>query len=307
MATDLNETSTHEDIQEAVDQIVEDRKSDEQLEEKGDAQTIAEDNDQPVTQDTEEDTTADEGEDTGESEGQDWLDDELKAEVTAYGIEEAELADFANREELERAMRLFDKTALEAGRKAMADDKSTGRDDKGRFTKSEPTADVTDDRKIGLDPDIYDEELIAEFGRQRDYYESRIADIEERFQLLDAKAEEQQFDSLVDGMGHTDLFGKSGKENPKQLERRKDLYVAAKAQLVGLQQLGRDADLNESLVNRVARMVFAEELGKKELKARTRKVSKQSNKRMGGSATKAHDSTPPLREEMRQLYKELEG
>ena len=46
---------------------------------------------------------------------------------------------------------------------------------------------------------------------------------------------------------------------------------------------------------------------KKELKSRTRKVANQSDNRMGGSAVKAHDSKGSLRDEMRHLYKELEG
>lgn len=82
--------------------------------------------------------------------------------------------------------------------------------------------------------------------------------------------------------------------------------MAAKAQRIGLKQLGRPVDLDESLLSRVARMVFAEEISKKELKARTSKLTKQSNSRMGGSAAKARDPGEPLMDEMRRLYKELE-
>lgn len=47
-----------------------------------------------------------------------WINDDVKAEVAAYGISESDLSDFASREEFNRALRLLDKTALEAGRKA---------------------------------------------------------------------------------------------------------------------------------------------------------------------------------------------
>ncbi len=316
MATaELTSESTHEDITNFVDQIVEDRKG-EQAEEKGDSQRIAEERDKPVGDtsaetDSGSEDTADKGEEAG-AQGE-WLDDDLKAEIAAYGVDEKELADFTSREEVERALRFFDRSALEAGRKAMAEgDKDSGkaRDEQGRFVKNEPETEAKEGKpgyEITLNKDIYDEELVGEFTRMRDHYESRVAALEARFAEAESKGEEQRFDGLVDSLSHADLFGKSGKENAKELQRRQDLFVAVKAQQIGLQQLGRGVDLDESLVNRVARMVFAEELGKKDLKARTRKVSKQSDSRMGGSATKAHDSVEPLRDEFRRLYKELEA
>jgi hypothetical protein len=323
MATELADTATHDEIQETVDQIIEDRKGDE---EKTDSQKVAEQRDKPVTErpaetDSGSETASEAGEKTGDSEGQvdtaesdsvesdsdsvEWLDDDLKAEVAAYGIGEDELADFSNREELDRALRFFDRSAQEAGRKALAEgDKSQDRDGQGRFAKKESESQEEKEEpkegyEINLDKDAFDEELVGEFSRMRDYIDGRFAE-------LDAAAEEQRFDSLVDSVGHADLFGKAGKENDKQLQRRQDLFVAVKAQRIGLQALGRDVDLDESLVSRVARMVFAEELGKKDLKARTKKISKQSNGRVGGAAAKSPEEPESIREEMRRLHKELE-
>jgi len=319
---ELADNATHEDIEEFVDQAVKDA---EETEGKGDSQRIAEDQDQKIQDETKaaetdsgSDDTAEKGEEAGDSEtqAQDWLDDDLKAEVAAYGIDEKELADFTSREELERALRFFDRSALEAGRKAMAEgDKDTGknRDKQGRFTKAEPESEPKDERpvdgryEISLDKDAYDEDLIAEFTQMRDHYESRLEALEDRFMEADAMAKQQRFDAAVDAMGHADLFGKTGSETSKQLERRQDLFVASEAQELGMQMYGRGAGPYESLVNRVARMVFADDLGKKELKARTQRVSKQSNNRMGGGATKAHNQKEPLIEEMERLYKELEG
>jgi hypothetical protein len=306
--TEITEASTHEDITAAVDDIIQSRSTPE----KTDALAIAEERDKPVGDMTaEEDSGKSEDpaeEEAGEADGREWLDDKLKADVAAYGIDEKELEEFSSREEVERALRIFDRTALDAGRKAMAEEKD--RDDKGRFSKKEPEEkkESTDGRyEISLDKDVYDEGLVAEFAKLRDHYEDRIAALETRFVEADSRAEEERFDGLVDTLGHADLFGKSGKETTKELQRRQDLFIACKAQQIGLQQLGRPVDLDESLINRVARMVFAEELGKKDLKNRTRKVAKQSNGRMGGSVTKAHESVGSLRDEMRHLYKELEG
>lgn len=299
MAIDITSESTHEDIESAVDSIIEDRK--------GDGALIAEERDKPVGDLTAEDNageepdSAPEGEDTGQ---ESWLDDDLKAEIAAYGISEEELADFTSREELERAMRLFDKTALEAGRKAQPK-----RDETGKFQKAdeEEVETPTSAYEIKLDRDLYDEDLVNELTSMRDHYESRVAALERRQAENDAKAESQLFDGIVDGLGHADLFGTSGKESPKQLERRQSLYEAAKAQVIGMKVMGRDVQMDQSLVQRVARMAFAEDLSKKDLKAATRKITKQSNGRMGGGATRPSDPAESVREEFRRRYKELEG
>jgi hypothetical protein len=324
MATELNAESTHEDIQEYVDKIVSDVAVDRAGEDDTDSQKVASDSDKPTGDMTAEtdsgsDDTAEgestEGEKTGSDDQSNWLDDDLKAEVAAYGIDEKELADFTSREELERALRFFDRSAMEAGRKALAEgeDENAGnaRDEQGRFKKQDVDEEEPEGKdgqyEIGLDKDVYDEDVVNEFTRMRDHYDSRLEALESRLYEADARAEEQLFDSIVDALGHTDLFGKAGKESAKQLQHRQDLHIAVKAQQIGLQSLGRPTDLDESLVGRVTRMVFAEDLGKKDLISKTRKISKQADKRQGGSATRATDPPETVREEMRRLYKELDS
>ena len=318
MSTELADDATHEQITEYVDQIVQDVQED-RAGDTTDAQKIAADHDEPVIAETKsgDDDSAVEGDESGkpESLAKEWLDETLRNEIAAYGIDEQELADFTSREEVERALRFFDRSALEAGRKAMASEQAPPeeqgpvRDDQGRFTKEAPKQEVpTDGRyEVGLDKDLYDEGLIGEFEKLRDHYESRLSGMESRFNELQAQAEEQVFDSYVDTIGHADLFGVTGKETEKHLQRRMDLHVAVKAHQIGLRALGRPADLDQSLVSRVARMVFADELGKKDLKDRTRKMSQQSNRRQGGGVTKAHEDQEPLMAEMERLYKELEN
>lgn len=322
---ELSETSTHDEIQSFVEDITASRAG----EAKDDAQITAE----HAANETEDTTAAVKGDETAEpekgegeeAEGRDWLDDDLKAEVAAHGIDEEELADFQSREEVQRALRFFDKSALEAGRKAMAEgeSKEPTRDEKGRFVpkgeteKPDGKAAVGDFDKGGqfeikLDKNAYDDQIVEEFTRMRDHYESRLEEskarldtLESRFLEADAKAEEQHFDSLVDSIGHADLFGKTDHENAKQLERRKDLHVAVKAQMLGLQSLGRPTEMSDTLINRVARMVFAEELGKKDLKNRTSKIQKQSNGRQGGGATRPTAPAENPRDEAERLYREL--
>ncbi len=324
MATDIADDATHEDIQKFLGTIEEERKE-EQTKDKTDAQRAAEGHDESTS--TEEssggdDDTAETGDESGTSEeqAQDWLDDDLKAEVSAYGIDEAILADFTSREELERAMRLFDKSAMDAGRKAMAESAKEKTEEgtkaahkEQRRVKSEPKEGRYE---IGLDKDVWpeNEDMVVELTRFRDHYEDRFDASEARFDALetrfmeaDAKAEGERFDTLVDSLGHADLFGKTGKESPKELERRENLLIASKSQQVGLEMFGRTVDLDKSLVNRAANGLFAVELGKKALKAKTRKISNQSDGRGGGGTTRSQDPPETAREEADRKYKELDG
>jgi hypothetical protein len=160
---------------------------------------------------------------------------------------------------------------------------------------------------VKLDKDVYDEGLVEELTRMRDHYETRLEAMESRFADSDALAKERHFDSLVDSLGHADLFGKTDKETAKEKERRNDLFVETETYLAGRAALGRPAELNETILNRVARSLFSEELGKKELKKRTRKISKQSNGRQGGGATRTQEPREDPRDEFDRMYRELEG
>lgn len=315
---EITEESTSEEISQYAEQVVKEVEQERAGEQKGDAQITAEhaDNEHREIKPTVE-KKSDDGEESAEKEdkGRDWLDDDLKGEVAAYGIEESELADFANREELEKALRLLDKRALESGRKALSEagkpaEGESDRNEKGQFKKKvEPEAKPVREGQyeIALSKDVYDEALVDEFTKLRDHYETRLEALESRFAESDAKAEEKHFDNLVDSLGHTDLFGKSDQEDTKQLQRRKDLHMAVKAQMLGLAQLGRPTELSELLVSRVARMVFAEDIGKKELKNHTRKITRQSNSRQGGGATRPQDPREDPRDEADRLYREMAG
>lgn len=261
-------------------------------------------------------TATDDGEDTGSTEeSPEWLTDDVKAEAAAYGIDESELADFTSREELDRAFRLFDKTALEAGRKAMGKGEEGGatRNEKGQFVKQEkPQADESkgetpkDGRyEVQLDPDIYDEGIISELTRMRDHYESRLAHLESFTTEQQAVAAERQFDKLVDSLGHSDLFGATDKETTEEKQRRETLFEEVNIYLAGRKALGHPAELNEIVVRRITQALFAEELGKKLIKQKTRQLSKQSDGRMGGSPTKPRPPSEDPRDQFDRIYNEM--
>jgi len=261
-------------------------------------------------------TATDDGEDTGDSEESlEWLTDDVKAEAAAYGIDESELADFTSREELDRAFRLFDRTALEAGRKALAkgDEAGTARNEKGQFAKQEtPKADESKVEtpkegryEVQLDPEVYDEGIIGELTRMRDHYESRLGVFESYLAEQQAVAAERQFDKLVDSLDHSDLFGVTDKETVEEKQRRENLFEEVTTYLAGRKALGRPAELNETVVRRITQSLFAEELGKKLIKAKTRQLSKQSDRRMGGSPTKPQQPSEDPRDQFDRLYDQI--
>lgn len=320
--TEASSETSSDEIKEFANKLVEEIALERQgeTEKKSDAQIASEQANIPqpskqtiAEKKTGNNTAVNDGENTGdtETEVQEWIDDEAIAEAAAYGIDEAELADFTSREELDRALKLIDRRAFEAGRKAQ--EEVQGRNEKGQFVKKEVETEQTQDEpvddgkyKVSLSPDLYDEEIIGEFTRLRDHYESRLQVLESHFAEARAIQEEQKFDSLVDSLGHADLFGVTGKESPKELERRKALLDEVKTRRLGLERLGRSTEMNESLLKLAARTVFADELDKKKLKQQTSKISRQSQMRMGGSPTKPLPPPSDPREEFDRLYRELE-
>lgn len=328
--TDLDEvtsSTSSAEIQDYAKSVIEEINQDRQgePEKKSDAQITSEHagiqqpgDKTPAEKKSGSNTATDDGEESGNAEESiEWLTDEVKAEAATYGIDESELADFASREELDRAFRLFDKSAIEAGRKALAEGEKEGttRNEKGQFVKQEkPKADPPKEEtprngryEVSLSKDIYDEEIISEFTRMRDHYESRLEVLESHFAEASAVSKERRFDSLVDSLGHADLFGATDKETAEEKQRREDLFVEVETYLAGRKTLGRPAELNESIVNRIAKSLFADEIRKKEIKQRTQKISRQSNGRMGGSPTKPLKPSDDPRDRADRLYQEMSG
>jgi hypothetical protein len=313
---DLSDNTTPEEIQEYVDSVVKDIEEshdDKPGEKQGEegktlGEVFAEEDGRPA------EPKQSGGDKPAEDGVQDWITDDLKAEVAAYGIGDDDLADFGSREELDRALRLFDRTALEAGRKAAEGDGGQDRDEQGRYTKKAPESEGKEEGKAKdgqyvpkLDKDVWDDDLIGELSHLHGSLSDRIAELETMLHAINAQAEEKQFDGIIDSLGHADLFGKTGKESSAELKRRKDLLSEVDIFIAGSEALGRPVELSRSLVERVARMTFADDFTKKEIKARTRKISEQSKRRQGGSAAKGSpEPQESLLDEMRRLYDELD-
>lgn len=316
---ELNEDMTSEDIKDYAEAVIEEVRAEREPDRKSDAEIIAGTSsaDKSTTENKSSGKAAKEKVQSEEVSGEsssapEWVTEDLRAEVAAYGIDESDLSEFSSREELDKTLRFLDKKALDAGRKALADSDEPARNEKGQFKKQEaesdkePVAKNSDRYEVTLSKDLYDDEIVDEFTRLRDHYESRIEKLESHFAHMNAKSEEERFDNYVDSLGYAELFGKTGSESAEELERRTDLLVAVRAQMIGLEKLGRPAEFTDKLVSRVANMVFADEIGKKRLKQQTQKISKQSQMRLGGSPTKPQPPSEDPRAEAERLYRELE-
>lgn len=312
-----------DDLREYAEQVVKEVAEERKGESKSDAQITNEQaaipqpsakTKEPPAENKSGSDTAHEGEETGDvAEGPEWLTDDVKAEVAAYGIDESEMADFASREEFDRALRFLDKKALEAGRKAMAESDDTPvRNEKGQFAKKEepevvqPKEEASQDGRyeVSLSPEVYDEEIIGEFTRMRDHYESRLGALESHFAEAMFKEEEGRFDRAIDKLDMPKLFGETGKESEAELKRRQDVMAQARVLQAGYRSFGREVDIADIAV-RAAPMVFASEFDNYKLKKQTSKISKQSQRRQGGSPTKPLPPRDDPRDEADRLYKEL--
>jgi hypothetical protein len=296
MSTELHDNATHEEIEAFVDQAVKDIEADrsgdnvptandQNRDIVPDAARIVDDNNIPVT---ERDAAAEAG-------SADWRDDDFKAMITAYGMDETAFSDFASRDEAERAIRLLDKRAQEMGREELA--KGSSKDEKGHFAKEESQEENEtpgDGFRVTLDSNVFHEDLVSGLEKLQEHYEERFRILESRFEEADVRAESEKYDQYIDALDYPELFGVTGNETPEELNRRRDLVVAAQAYHLGLERLGHSVPLDKSLFERAARMAFTDELAKKDWKAKTRKVSRGSNLRMGGGQTRPTDPTESL-------------
>jgi hypothetical protein len=255
------------------------------------------------------------GEDQPNDAEPDWLDDDLKGVVSALGISDQQIAGFQSREELDRALSLLDQAAMNAGKAQAAGDKAvqeetpteeTGKAESkaqtrapdGKFVKK--TEPIQSDYKVQLDPESYDAEVVKEFENLRDHYEGRLVAVQQevaqrlsRLEQADqdraAQAEQQQFDSIVDSIGQSDLFGETGKETKDQLANRRKLFDAHQVYQTGLRALGREGQTDRAFVERAFRMEFADVLNNQQRKRITERVKSQSSRRLGIGSVASRD------------------
>ncbi|MCE5269511.1 MAG: hypothetical protein LLG00_16670 [Planctomycetaceae bacterium] len=253
------------------------------------------------------DTAKGEGE-KGDPEPAAWLDDETRDLADAMGLTDDDLAEFGSREELERALRIIDRRAFEAG-KAQATQTADGQGSattdpsqaaekpgasKAKQASGDPGDPFADLSQFKLG-ETFDEEAAAPINRFIETAVGTIRDLQTRLGRFEAERQRQAvadvrrraLDSLH-AMGNTELFGKPGakptKEQAANIEKALDAHFTHAR---GLIAQGRKVAPTPAFLKAAVHLAFGDQLSQQQQRQLSEKLRNQSARRMGGGAAKA--------------------
>ena len=297
----------------AIDAVMREDKKAEQEQGLGENESTSETDDkEPVK---EEESTVDDD----ESDGDDWVTSEdIQELVESLGYSEEDLSEFETQEEFERHVRFMDREMSKRIRPGDDQEHALQADEIARKKAEREEQAEQQYRENGkfarqpeelpqLDPDEFDERLI-EVLEARD---ARIAQLEQ--QILGSHEQQilKTFDTLVDSIGHEDLFGNS--ENLKAADRaqREKLWEATKTILNGMEASGKQVNgVNRGIIVRALNMEFADTLQKKTRQSLTKKAKRQSSRITGSSrrnSTKNYDGPVEKHPDLLQAFKDFES
>ena len=136
----------------------------------------------------------------------------------------------------------------------------------------------------------WDENLVnqmEQMHQQNLYWQQQQMMAEQQRQMQiqqESIARENAFDESISRLGMPELFGtdkQSAFANGIQFESRKHLY-----QMAGKFSEATGQPMSDELINRVARVVFAQQFKQKEKNDLIKKATKQSKKKLGSSSTR---------------------
>jgi hypothetical protein len=283
----------------------------------GDAQTEP---DPPAETDADEAASPDEPTETAATKDT-WIDDEVKELASLYGVSDEKLAKLTNRDEFEKFTSLYEDRLINAGRKLLepAQPNQAASAPESKPTEPAPAAqqaplpvelqDVL--RKVeAIRPDDYGTELteaiggVTNFVRQQhavigqlvQYVQEQVRITQEQTQQIEMQRQIDQFNTLVTGLGHKDLFGEDLESaTPEMYENRKQVLNTLIPLLASIsQESGRSVPISKALVKRAANAVFADKFVEQARRETTDKIRQQSGKRLGGATRKPQFPSRPL-------------
>jgi hypothetical protein len=245
--------------------------------------------------------------------GEDWV-EQLSPEhqelATMLGLDADQLRELSGPEELERHAKLFDQVLYRSAKEGVPEPEGTdtqqppaesesprGKD--GRFL---PTKSETTGYEPSLSTDEYDEGLIQEFAKLSDTlsrrFDARVAELES--QLAESRqqaveSQQQQLQTLVDTLGHDDLFGKTdGTRTKSQLANRDKLLTAAQVLRSGARSLGQEVAWTPTLLKRALQLEFSEQLTAQRQQQWAKGIQQQGKKKLGHSGKRVglNDQAP---------------
>ena len=230
---------------------------------------------------------------------------DIRELVESLGLSDEDLGQFSDADDFGRHVSIFDRQLRKTGEDALLkasqprenvepapekpeEKEAVLRDEKGRFVKRESY-------KPALDKEEFDGDLVAEFEKMSEHYESRITELESivlgnHQSILQERNERfmNQFDSYVDKLGNEDLFGKSSDIKPDTDEwtNRSKLFDAMGQLMAGMNEKGMKDSMSSSLVKRAFSQEFPDALTKEQSQTRKKQAKAQSKKKLGGGNAK---------------------
>ena len=229
--------------------------------------------------------------------GDDWLTPEVTEQAAAYGLSPEDLGEFQSRAELDRALRIIDRKAFEAGKTAAKPADATP------AAPAPASASQVADALATLESLTFDENELAATDAPKilDAFKTVAAELKELRQFrssLQADRAKAAFESIksefansVDSLGHTELFGKPGartKEQQANLEKAFNEGHLPHAR--GLIAQGRQVAPTPTFAKAAVNLLFGDQIVNNAKQEQLSRLRKQSARRTGGGTTKI----PPL-------------
>ena len=253
---------------------------------------------------------------------QDWRDQETRDFASMMGLSDEDLADFGSREELDRALRIIDRKAFEAGKAAHTPAAEPEKPKVQQLEKPKEGPQATDDSLDDLSRFIlkstehggeFDPEAVKPLNafieatantiRQ---LRSELGAFRQGHQRQAAAEIRQRAVNALHSLGNADLFGKPGekptKEQSANVERALDAhFVHAR----GLLAQGRQVAPTPAFLKAAVNLEFGDQLLKQQKQQQIEKLKKQSARRTGGTAGKRLPSPPPDNETSQEASRRI--
>lgn len=237
-----------------------------------------------------------EGKEAGKEDGSEagetaWLDQETRDFAGMMGLSDTELAEFGSKEELERALRIIDRKAFEAGKAGSVVPKAP--EVPAKDTSQALVDAFADLQKYKLGDD-FDEGVSKPLNSFVDAAVAQIKDLQNRLGLFEQQGQQVAIadtrlkaTTSLYALGYPELFGKPGEaltaEQSANIERAIDAhFVHAR----GLLQSGRQVAPTPEFLRSAVNLEFGDELKKIDQRRTTDRLRKQSAKKLGGSSGK---------------------
>lgn len=235
------------------------------------------------------------GEDQGDdSETTDWLDQETHDLATAMGLTDEDLSDFGSREELDRALRIIDRKAFEAGKKPLIPAAQPEKPAAAPQAAKKPVTIFDDLSQFKVDENVFDPDAVKPINTFVEAAAATIKDLQTRLARFEQQSASAQVENLrskalesLHSLGHVELFGKPG-ERPTEAQLA-NIHKAIDAHFVhakGLLAAGKKPEPTPAFLKAAVYLAFGDEITKQQQQRLTDKLRKQSARRTGGSSAK---------------------